>query len=139
MDIANWGNKAKNWIFKFRYPILVLLVGLVLITIPSKVRNNAEPQTDPVIPTRVSSDTAQQLTEILQQIKGVGKVKVLLTHDGAGGLRANVTSVVRVRTKGQPLQIPELPPHTKKVKLQTADGPMSVIVSWPADEKAPVP
>ena len=79
MDIANWGNKAKNWIFKFRYPILVLLVGLVLITIPSKVRNNAEPQTDPVIPTRISSDTAQQLTEILQQIKGVGKVKVLLT------------------------------------------------------------
>lgn len=79
MDIANWGNKAKIWIFKFRYPILVLLVGLVLITIPSKIENKAAPLTEAVAPTQASADVAQQLTQILQQIKGVGKVKVLLT------------------------------------------------------------
>lgn len=79
MDIANWGNKAKNWIVKFRYPILVLLLGLVLLTIPSRVGKSSAPQTDPVTPTQGYKDAAQQLTEILQQIKGVGKVKVLLT------------------------------------------------------------
>lgn len=79
MDIANWAGKAKNWIFKFRYPILVLLVGLVLITLPSKINKTEHAQMDPITPTQSAPNTAQQLTEILQQIKGVGKVKVLLT------------------------------------------------------------
>lgn len=79
MDIANWGNKAKGWIYRFRYPILVLLIGLVLLTVPSRAKLSANTQTDPVTPTPAVPNTAQQLTEILQQIQGVGKVKVLLT------------------------------------------------------------
>ena len=66
MDIANWANKAKSWIVKFRYPILVLLLGLVLITIPSRVGKTSAPQTEALTPTREYKDAAQQLTEILQ-------------------------------------------------------------------------
>ena len=36
-------------------------------------------QNDPIVPSQSVPNTTQQLTEILQQIKGVGKVKVLLT------------------------------------------------------------
>ncbi|MDL2293086.1 prolipoprotein diacylglyceryl transferase [Ruminococcaceae bacterium OttesenSCG-928-D13] len=48
-----------------------------------------------------------------------------------------VWAVLRHRHRGQPLEVPVIPPHTAKVRLETADGPTTVVISWPADEKAP--
>lgn len=80
MDIGNAGVKIKNWIFRFRYAILVVLVGLVLLNIP--VKKNASQvisATKPLDAQKESVGTAEQLTQILQHIQGVGRVKVLLT------------------------------------------------------------
>ena len=79
MEINGVAVKAKNILFRFRYPVLVLLVGILLLTIPGRTKPSETSATSAIEPTQESVSTAQQLTEILQQIKGVGRVKVLLT------------------------------------------------------------
>ena len=79
MDISTIATKAKKQIFRFRYPILVVLVGLVLLTIPSKNKTSVLDSTIPVHTQNVLVDPASELTDILSQIKGVGRVKLLLT------------------------------------------------------------
>ncbi|MBE6977207.1 MAG: hypothetical protein E7438_00995 [Ruminococcaceae bacterium] len=78
MDINSWAGRLKGWIMRFRYPILVILAGILLLTLPGKKKENST-ATDPVALTGPSEDLTLELTEILQQIKGVGRVQVLLT------------------------------------------------------------
>lgn len=44
---------------------------------------------------------------------------------------------VRVRRRGIPLVVPDIPPHTARVRIATETGPRVIEVSWPADEKTP--
>ncbi len=63
---------------KYKYPILVVLVGLALLALPK-----AEPS-DPVqIPAQTvpTEDLEQRLEVLLAQIEGAGQVRVLLTED----------------------------------------------------------
>lgn len=78
MDIKAMGSKVPAWIKKYRYPILVLAIGLTLMLIPGKGRQ-AEPQKPPEETVIQAQDPAQELTRILGKIQGVGKVEVLLT------------------------------------------------------------
>lgn len=78
MDINAIGVKVMQFIKKYRYPILVLLVGLVLITLPGKKDSTQQQATQALQPTQ-KTDMALELSEILGQIQGVGKVKVMLT------------------------------------------------------------
>ena len=68
-----------NAIFgKYKYPILVLLVGLGLMLLPG--REAAEQ--DPVPAETVPADSLEcRLEELLAQIEGAGRVRVLLTED----------------------------------------------------------
>ena len=79
MEINTVITKTKKALFRLRYPILVIVIGLVLLTIPEKSKMPSSVATNSIAPSIQQSSTTQQLTEILQQIKGVGKVKVLLT------------------------------------------------------------
>lgn len=78
MDIASFGNKIKLWIVRYRYPILVIVIGLLLLSIPSKSKDSTM-QTVSHSQKQTVPDIAEQLSEILQQIQGVGKVRVMLT------------------------------------------------------------
>ena len=77
MEISKITEKIPQWVHKYRYPILILLVGMVLFMLPKR---KIEEQ---ILPTQSGEvqrfDTAQQLAQILGQIEGVGKVKILLT------------------------------------------------------------
>ncbi len=78
MDLGVIGRKGTEIVKKYRYPILVLLIGIVLMTLPQK--RKTEPPVPPAsAPSTVQTDITRDLTEILVQIKGVGKVKVMLT------------------------------------------------------------
>lgn len=62
---------------KFKYPLLVLLLGLIFLCVP---KEQEEPATQEVpAETFLSASVEQQLEEILGQINGVGKVQVMLT------------------------------------------------------------
>ena len=62
---------------KYKYPILVLLVGLVLLALPK-----GEPPEQVTLPAEtVAVDLERRLEALLSQIAGAGEVRVLLTED----------------------------------------------------------
>lgn len=78
MDIKMWSEKLQKWLGKYKYLVLVLLVGVGLMLIPSR---NEEKSTKGVVKensTQIPSIT-EELEGILSNIKGAGKVKVMLT------------------------------------------------------------
>lgn len=78
MDISSLSNKLPLWIKRYRYPLVVVLVGLVLLTLPIGKKSATPEETQP-IQQEVQPDMTQQLKEILGKISGVGRVEVMLT------------------------------------------------------------
>lgn len=80
MDIGVIGGKLLQGVKKYRYVLLVLLIGIVLMAIPG---GKSEPQEPTVVtvPESGFEDQTKALTEILSQIKGAGKVRLLLSVD----------------------------------------------------------
>ena len=77
MDMKQMKAKAGAFLWKYRYAMLVLLVGVALMLIPM-----ADKKTEATAPrqeTVTQKDPALELAQILEQIRGVGKVQVLLT------------------------------------------------------------
>jgi stage III sporulation protein AG len=77
MDIKEFGKKAAGLIGKYRYALLVLALGLVLMMVP--IGNKKTAVETPREETVTAKDPSAELAHILGQIKGVGKVQVLLT------------------------------------------------------------
>lgn len=78
MEWNRLSGKLAEYISKYRYVALVLLFGIILMSIPQKKEK--------VEPTVISQDTEveeqtleKQLEDILSQLSGAGKVRVLLT------------------------------------------------------------
>lgn len=69
-----WGN-LESWIKKYKYPILVLILGLLLMLLPGK----EEPELQEEIQTQETS-MQEHLQQILSQIEGAGAVSVLLSE-----------------------------------------------------------
>jgi stage III sporulation protein AG len=78
MEVEQWTKKLSSYIKKYRYFIVIVLVGLLILTLPS----NRITEDDHVIMTDVPKqvDLKQQITDILRMIEGVGKVEVMLTE-----------------------------------------------------------
>lgn len=77
MDIRTLQNKVVDFLKKYRYAALVLIIGLALMAVPTKGKE-VEANIDPPDPEQQIS-VSEQLALILSQIKGAGKVEVLLT------------------------------------------------------------
>lgn len=73
--------KIKNSFTQYRYPILILLLGLLLMTWPEK-RSEPSPSKTVETPTiNIRSSLADELSALLSQMEGAGEVKVLLTEE----------------------------------------------------------
>lgn len=75
MDIVK---KASEFLSKYRYAVLVLAVGLILMLLPTSTKME-EPELDAEQFPQESRDMSAELTQILSMIQGVGKVQVMLT------------------------------------------------------------
>ena len=75
---ANGPRQRINALFgKYKYPILVVLVGLGLLLLPGR-----ETEMPPVpVETVREASLEQRLEELLARIEGAGAVRVLLTED----------------------------------------------------------
>lgn len=62
---------------KYKYPVLVLALGIALLLLPKRAGNAAAPQTTE--PTAQGETMEQRLETLLSQIDGAGRVKVMLT------------------------------------------------------------
>lgn len=77
MDIKGLGTKIKNTVSKFKYAVVILLIGVGLLLIPEK--SKSETITENVQAQNIQTFETTELVEILQSIQGAGKVKVLLS------------------------------------------------------------
>lgn len=69
------GKKILDGLAKYKYPLIVLIVGLVLLLIPSGSTKSSSDG--------VSNDDEQRLAAILESSRGVGNASVLISEHGA--------------------------------------------------------
>ena len=80
MDIKQSGGKLFAYIKKYRYAVLILVIGIILMLIPGKSDEQTSDGSETAEPdTSISCDITKELSDILAQIEGVGKVNVMLT------------------------------------------------------------
>ncbi len=80
MEISKLLNKATSWGKKYRYVILVLAIGVILMLLP--VNEGKKENPEPTVSTEHQTDlwlTAESLEHTLIHIQGAGRVKVLLS------------------------------------------------------------
>lgn len=79
MDIRVTGSKLTSICKKYRYPLFILLIGLILMTIPSKTQHKAS--NDAHLTESLPKESLEsRLSTILSQMEGAGKVEVILTR-----------------------------------------------------------
>ena len=80
MDLTVIRNKLLAWFKKYRFVAIVLLAGILFMLIPTGTKDRDEPITDEIQKSSPQLEiTATQLESILSQIRGAGRVEVLLT------------------------------------------------------------
>ena len=127
MDIRKYAEKLPGVLKKYKYALLVLAIGLVLMAIPSKkATQQAQPQSTTVKTQTV--DPSKELEKILAQINGVGKVQVLLTvkagestvyqtdedittSENGSSVRKETVIITDSQRNEQPLVVQVLPPE----------------------------
>lgn len=78
MDIKQLTEKSGIFFKKNKYVVLVLLIGLIFLLIPETKDQKNEIQTS-IVTEEKEVSFEEKLAEILNQIDGAGKVKVMLT------------------------------------------------------------
>ena len=80
MDWLTRSEKARLWIKEYRYVILVLVLGILLMMLPQG-KTEEKKDDNVLIPETEAVETLQeQLEQLLSQVQGAGKVRVLLTE-----------------------------------------------------------
>lgn len=79
MELKILGKKLTALAAKYKYVILVLAIGLVLMLLPSGTKHNTAPKAAESQTEEIQDSLSQQLAELLTQIDGAGQVQVLLT------------------------------------------------------------
>ena len=80
MDLKKIGGKVGELAKKYRYVVIVLLIGIGLMLIPDF--NDKDASSPQVLSTEFDNPT-EELANILSSIQGVGKVRILLTLHSA--------------------------------------------------------
>ena len=79
MDWVTLRSRGKELVRKYRYVLLVVLAGLFLMALPDGKNAKAAPE-PAAAETEARQDLQTELEEILSQIQGAGRVRVLLTQ-----------------------------------------------------------
>lgn len=78
MELEKWKEKIQIFLHQYRYPLLILLAGVLLLTLSGR-KQDASEQTPQAVTQKQEDTTEQLLAQILGQIDGVGRVRVMLT------------------------------------------------------------
>lgn len=78
MERINLMTRLKELFEKYKYALLILCIGILLISFPGRTPQTVQQDVFATEPAKF--DCGEQIEEILGQIAGVGKVNVLLTE-----------------------------------------------------------
>jgi len=79
-NIGGMEEIARIWV-KYKYAIIILVVGILLMLLPDAGSGDKDVNVSESLPLKTQS-VSEELTGILEQIKGVGKVRLMLTVAG---------------------------------------------------------
>ncbi len=79
MELKQIGSKLQSIFSKYRYAIIVLIFGIILLLIPGKTENKKQNENLTVRETEALAIETDKLENILQSIDGAGKVQVMLS------------------------------------------------------------
>ena len=77
MEIKELLGKIKEALVKYKYAVIILLIGLFLLLLPEK-KTEPNQQTNNSLPT-THNLSAESLSEVLQLVEGAGRVRVLFS------------------------------------------------------------
>lgn len=77
MDLKPFISKLKDLLIKYKYALVILLIGIVFLLISDKKPEEVKPET-PTEEEHYHIDS-QQLSDILQSVEGAGRVQVMLS------------------------------------------------------------
>lgn len=119
MDRIGLQAKISTLFDKYKYVLLVVILGLILMVWPTK---NGETQMvqPPVQPTQEIPIT-QELCEILGQIRGVGRVRVMLTEQSG--------SQTHYQTDTSGTQTGDSSTHDSRTVMTTSGGTESGLIT----------
>jgi stage III sporulation protein AG len=80
MDQLSTRERIAELFRKYRYGILIVLLGIILMCLPSIDKDTTEDTQSAATQNQKDSSLEEALGSILSQIKGAGKVEVLLTE-----------------------------------------------------------
>ena len=80
MDQVNIRERFTELYKKYRYGILIVLLGIILMCLPSREKTQDAPTQSAITAENSENSLQSMLSSILSQIKGAGKVEVLLTE-----------------------------------------------------------
>lgn len=78
MDWLAGQQRLKTCFQKYKYVLLIVAVGVFLMALPQREEKENSPA--PAIQTEAEECVSEQLVQILSQIEGVGKVRVMVTE-----------------------------------------------------------
>lgn len=77
MDLKKVSAKISDYSKKYKYVLIIVLVGLILMILPSGSKSTTSTVTDPVIQSDIGIN--EKLSILLSKVDGAGKVEVMLT------------------------------------------------------------
>jgi len=86
---VEWLKSKVNMVLKYKYVILVIIVGVVLMLLPSKMKAEEPVRIDTV----QQNNDAESIRQILQQVKGAGRVEVYLKTERSDSMYIKPTVI----------------------------------------------
>ena len=80
MDFGIIRGKLSEFIKKYKFAFLILLLGIALMLLPSKKESSTDNKSTTILSEAKEPDDEERLKQILMQIKGAGKVEIMLTY-----------------------------------------------------------
>lgn len=80
MDRTLLIKKVTDWIGKYKYLLLILLIGVVLMLLPDSTTEHKQEETIQQLQI-TSENLPEELAEVLSNIKGAGRVQVMITTE----------------------------------------------------------
>ena len=81
MELKKFTTKLSSFAKKYRYVVIILLIGIIFMCLPSrnKSNNSTSAETEQTVPVESAPSLDASLSDILSRIQGAGDVCVLLT------------------------------------------------------------
>ena len=90
---------------RFKYPALILLIGIALMLWPARKKETTTNPAQAVLPAQTEPDyraaLEQELAQILSQIDGAGQVRVMLTLQSGPANQYQTDEASETRTEGE--------------------------------------